>query len=72
MLDTNFDCEGIDRRAKAYDRTEFVKWREQAQKEGKYEDTMAHVYSGFDRQCIEDMRPWTGAEEEKIEEWLAS
>ena len=72
VLDTNFDCEGIYRRAKAYDRTEFVKWREQAQKEGTYEDTMAHVYSGFDRQCIEDMRPWTGAEEEKIEEWLAS
>ena len=70
VLDANFDCEGIDARAKAYDRAEFVKWRETAIAEGIYETTMSHVYSGFDRQCIEDMRPWTKDEESKIEAWL--
>ena len=70
VLDANFDCDGIDQRAKAYDREEFLKWREKAKSEGNYESTMAHVYSGFDRQCIEDMRPWTATEEEKIDAWL--
>lgn len=70
VLDANFDCEGIDARAKAYDRAEFVKWRETAIAEGVYETTMSHVYSGFDRQCIEDMRPWTKDDESKIEAWL--
>ncbi len=70
VFDANFDCEGIDQRAKAYDREEFLKWREKAKSEGNYESTMAHVYSGFDRQCIEDMRPWTATEEEKIDAWL--
>jgi arylsulfatase K len=71
-LHANFDCEGIDQRAKAYDRAEFLKWREKTKADGTYEDTMSHVYSGFDRQCIEDMRPWTSVEEGKIETWLAS
>ena len=71
-LDRHFDVEGIDQRAKAYDREQFVKWREQARPEGKYEDTLAHVYSGFDRQCIEDMRPWTADDEAKIDAWLAA
>ena len=70
VLDAHFDCEGIDQRAKAYDRASFLKWREGARAEGTYEDTMAHVYSGFDRQCIEDMRPWTSAEENQIQNWL--
>jgi arylsulfatase A-like enzyme len=70
VLDDHFDCEGIDQRARAYDREEFLKWREKARAEGIYEDTMAHVYSGFDRQSIEDMWPWTAGEEEKIEAWL--
>jgi arylsulfatase K len=70
VLDANFDCDGIDNRARAYDRAEFLKWREKARTEGIYEDTMSHVYSGFDRQCIEDMRPWTSVEENQIEAWL--
>lgn len=70
VLDDHFDCEGIDQRARAYDREEFLRWREKARAEGIYEDTMAHVYSGFDRQSIEDMRPWTEGDEEKIEGWL--
>ncbi|MEE2752718.1 MAG: sulfatase-like hydrolase/transferase [Candidatus Latescibacterota bacterium] len=72
VLDANFDCKGIDTRAKAYDREEFLKWRDKARLEGVYEDTMAHVYSGFDRQTIEDMRPWTKSDEDQIEAWLAS
>jgi arylsulfatase K len=72
VLDANFDCDGIDNRAREYDRAEFLKWREKGRTEGTYEDTMAHVYSGFDRQCIEDMRPWTSVEEDKIEAWLES
>jgi arylsulfatase K len=70
VLDANFDCDGIDQRAKAHDREEFLKWREKAKAEGIYESTMAHVYSGYDRQCIEDIRPWTDKEEEQIEAWL--
>jgi len=70
VLDANFDCDGIDRRAKAYDREEFLKWREKAKPEGTYESTMAHVYSGYDHQSIEDLQPWTAADEERIEAWL--
>lgn len=70
VLDAHFDCEGIDSRARAYDREEFLKWREKARAEGTYESTMAHVYSGYDRQCIEDILPWTDREEAQIEAWL--
>ncbi len=70
VLIANFDCEGIDARAKEYDRESFVAWREQALKEGVYEDTMALVYSGHDRICIEDIAPWTDADEQRIEAWL--
>ena len=72
VLDAHFDCERIDQRAKAYDRAEFVKWRQAAKAEGVYEDTMAHVFSGYDRQCIEDLRLWTAADEERIEAWLVA
>jgi len=70
LLHGHFDCEGIDRRAQAYDREEFVKWRQQAKKEGVYEDVMAHVYSGYDRQSIEEIRPWAAVDEGRIEAWL--
>ena len=70
ILGENFDCEGIDARAKQYDREHFVTWREQARKEGIYEDAMARVYSGYDRVCIEDIAPWTDENEQQIEAWL--
>ena len=70
VLDAHFDCTGIDQRAKTYDREEFLKWSERARANGTYESTMAHVYSGFDRQCIEDMQPWASKDEEQIEAWL--
>ena len=31
---------------------------------------MARVYSGHDRLCIEDIAPWTDADEQRIEAWL--
>ncbi len=67
-----FDCEGIDARAKAYDREQFLCWRKGAKADGTYGDTMAHVYSGFDRQSIEDVRPWEPEDEDRIEAWLKS
>ncbi len=66
----NFDCAGIDARAKQYDRESFIPWREARKKDGTYAEIMSHVYSGYDRQCIEDLRPWTAEDEAKIEAWL--
>ena len=31
---------------------------------------MALVYSGHDRICIEDIAPWTDADEQQIDAWL--
>ncbi len=70
LMDANFDCEAIDARAKAYDRKSFTNWREKVLADGTYRDTMAHIYSGFDRQCIEEIMPWTDEEEGQIEAWL--
>ncbi|MFP4250636.1 MAG: sulfatase/phosphatase domain-containing protein, partial [Armatimonadota bacterium] len=72
LMDANFDCEAIDARAKAYDRESFTNWRGQALADGTYRDTMAHIYSGYDRQCIEEIMPWTDEEEGQIEAWLES
>lgn len=71
LMGTSFDCEAIDAAARAYDRESFLRWSEQARADGTYEQTMAHVYSGFDRQCIEDLRPWTAGDETLIRQWLA-
>ncbi len=71
VLEGHFDCAGIDAAARAYDRESFLRWREGALASGTYERDMAHVYSGFDRQSIEEMRPWTAADEAVIERWLA-
>jgi len=71
VLDAHFDCAEIDERAKAYDRESFLRWRAFAQAEGSYEDTMAHVFSGYDRQSIEELELWTDRDEAQIEAWLA-
>lgn len=71
VLDAHFDCAEIDERAKAYDRASFLRWRAFAQAEGSYEDTMAHVFSGYDRQSIEELELWTDRDEAQIEAWLA-
>ena len=70
LLDAHFDCAEIDERAKAYDRASFLRWRAFAQAEGFYEETMAHVFSGYDRQSIEELQRWTERHEAQIEAWL--
>jgi arylsulfatase K len=71
ILTSNFDCAGIDARAKIYDRENFTKWRDAQKAAGTYEDSMARIYSGFDRLCIEDIAPWRKEDEDKIVTWLA-
>ena len=71
ILTRNFDCEGIDARAKQYDKESFRRWCEATKADGTYADTMARVYSGFDRLCIEDIVPWREEDERVIEGWLA-
>jgi choline-sulfatase len=72
ILTNNFDCEGIDAQAKQYDRESFIAWQKQAKADGTYHDTMARVYSGHDRVCIEDIAPWTDTNEQQIEAWLSN
>ena len=70
ILEGHFDCEGIDARAKRYDKVSFRAWRDGQKTAGTYADTMALVYSGFDRLCIEDIVPWGKEDEDVIEAWL--
>ena len=70
VLTGNFDCEGIDARAKQYDKESFIAWRKKAKAGGTYHDTMARVYSGYDRLCIEDIAPWADESEQQLEAWL--
>ncbi|MCZ6634272.1 MAG: sulfatase-like hydrolase/transferase [bacterium] len=72
ILTDNFDCEGIDNRAKQYDRENFTRWRTEQKADGTYEEMMSTIYSGFSRLNIEDMIPWTQEDEAIIENWLAS
>ncbi len=69
-LTENFDCEEIDARAREYDRRSFREWRNQARSEGHYEQTMAHVYSGYNQQSIEEMIRWRAEDEGQINDWL--
>ena len=69
-LSARFDCEAIDARAKRYDKENFRRWREERRAAGDYREVMSHVYSGFDRQCIEDLVPWSAEDEAVVEKWL--
>ncbi|MCA1809495.1 MAG: sulfatase [Kiritimatiellia bacterium] len=71
ILQRNFDCAGLERRARLEDRRRFVEWREGAMKDGTYNATMARIFSGYSRLCIDDYRSWTDADEEIINQWLA-
>ncbi len=64
------DYEAVDARAKEYDREQFATWREEQIQAGTYRDRMAELYSGI---WLEPRtaRPWTDAEESRIETWLA-
>jgi len=71
ILTEHFDCEGIDAQAKQYDKDQFTAWRNEQKKNGDYEDTMARIYSGFDRMSIEDITPWYAEDEKRIDAWLS-
>lgn len=64
------DYEAVDARVKAYDRRCFYHWRRGQLDAGRYRDTMARVYSGFDGVPEEEVEPWTDEDEALIEEWL--
>lgn len=64
------NLEAVDAKAKAYDKLNFRRWREKQIKRGTYEITMAKIYSGYNRLCIEDIMPWTKEDEELILKWL--
>ena len=70
LLRSIVDYEAIDSKVKAYDRESFRNWREEQKKAGTYEETIARVYSGWDRLSPEEIVPWTREDEEKIEAWL--
>lgn len=72
LLHTVVDYEAVDRQAKEYDRSNFVRWREEQLTAGTYHEMMSKIYSGFDRLCVEDIKPWTQEDESLIEAWLAT
>lgn len=71
IMHSQFDLEGIEQRARDYDVRNFRQWREEQKRLGTYERTMSRIYSGYGKLCINDVIPWTAADEQKIEDWLA-
>ncbi len=71
IMRAHFDLEGIEQRARQYDLRRFRQWRDEQKRAGTYERTMALVYSGYSRLCLNDVVGWTDDDEQKIEEWLA-
>lgn len=71
ILRSRFDLEGIEQRARRSDARNFRRWREEQQRLGTYQQTMARIFSGFDCLCIGDVKPWTAADEAQVEDWLA-
>lgn len=71
MLEAHFECAGIEQRARVYNKRCFRAWRNAQKADGTYAATMARIYSGFSRLCISDYLPWTDADEQLIEAWLA-
>ena len=65
------DYPAIDAKVKAYDRESFSHWRAETKAKGQYEQTMARIFSGWDHVRADDMRPWTTADEARIQKWLA-
>ncbi len=71
MLDAHVDCAGIEQRARVCNKRCFREWRDAQSAAGTYAATMARIYSGFSHLCISDYLPWTDADEQVIEAWLA-
>ncbi len=65
------DYEAVDAKVKSYDKSSFIKWRNEQKKSGSYEENMALIHSGWDDLIEEDIDPWTKKDEEKIIEWLS-
>lgn len=64
------DYETVDTQAKTEDRECFAAWREEALREGTYEEQMAAVYSGAGHPPL-PVQPWREEDEERIRQWLA-
>ena len=70
LLRSIVDYEAVDAKVKAYDKRSFIRWREEQLAAGTYEATMAHVFSGFDCDAKDHVRPWTEEDEARIDRWL--
>jgi hypothetical protein len=66
------DYPAVDAKVKAYDRESFGRWREKTKARGQYEQTMARIFSGWISVPADSVRPWTAAEEARIERWLSA
>jgi arylsulfatase A-like enzyme len=65
------DYAAVDARVKAYDRQSFRQWREEMKATGRYEQTMARLFSGWDNVPAAKVHPWTAADEARIDGWLS-
>ena len=70
LLRSIVDDGAVDRKVKDYDRRSFREWRQEMKRTGKYEETMARIFSGWDNLKPKDIQPWTEADEKRILEWL--
>ena len=70
LLRSIVDYEAVDAKVKDYDRTSFAKWRRKMKETGKYSETMARIFSGFDNLQPSDIQPWTDEEEERLVHWM--
>lgn len=66
------DYEAVDAKVKAYDRASFAKWRSEMKAKGRYESTMAMIFSGGDNVDAQHLKPWTTRDEAQIEKWLSA
>ncbi len=60
----------VDRQVKDYDRESFARWRQEQLAQGTYYETMSRIFSGWDYLSEEEIQPWTGEDEARIEVWL--
>jgi len=70
LLRSIVDYEAVDAKVKAYDRASFAAWREEMKKQGKYEEEMARIFSGYDGVNAKTAKTWTPEDEAQVERWL--
>lgn len=66
------DYDEVDARVTGYDKRAFRRWRMDERSAGTYAETMARVYSGWDRMQDDIIQPWTEEDERRIVEWMNS